>query len=89
MGYNYAKGLSNSQLTERLRKLRRENEHKEKYGNYGTGNYVSSNEAYGRSGVKQFKDELERRRKLGLIRKNTGVVRKKKSTSWFGSMRSF
>lgn len=70
------KTMSDKELLHQVNKFRKESEHKKRYGDYGTGNYVSSHEFWGRTGKKEIMAELERRKNKGKIRADAGKPKK-------------
>lgn len=74
--------MDNKMLLYHVNKIRREQEHKRQYGNYGTGNYVSNSEFW-RGHVGTLRDEVARRKRLGLIRKTAVPVRRQNRPSGF------
>jgi len=85
----YLKRMPTKDLLGTLRKIRKEKEHKKVYGNYGTGRWVSSSEFQGRSGLTAIKEEVERRKRKGLVSKTAGKPRKSRQQGLFGGRSIF
>jgi hypothetical protein len=84
---NALRAETNEHLLYHINKLRREHEHYKAHKNYGTGQWVSEHEFWGRKGEKALKSELKRRQKLGKISPTAGKKRKLNSLLGFGKMR--
>ena len=69
------KRMTNKQLIDTLNKIRMEQIHKRRYGNYGTGRYVPSSEFW-RGHISDLKKELALRKRKGLVSKLAGKTRR-------------
>lgn len=74
--------MDNKRLLQHMTKIRREQEHKRQYGDYGTGRYVANSEFW-RGHIGTFRDEIARRKRLGLIRKTAAPIRRQQRPQGF------
>lgn len=82
------KSMSNKDLIHTINKIRHEKKHPETYGKYGTTRWVTSSEFW--TGHHQdLKNELKRRQKAGLVKKQAGVPRKQALKSSIKGLYSF
>lgn len=67
--------MDNKRLLQHMKKISREQDHKRQYGDYGTGRCVANSELW-RGHIGTMRDEIARRKRLGLIRKTAAPVRR-------------
>jgi hypothetical protein len=75
----FIKSFSNKALLQAHNKIKKEKETYNRTGSYGTGRYVSSTEFY-RGSHTTIKNELNRRKKEGLLSKNAGISKTQNTT---------